>query len=687
MSAVAHFGTGDSTTFTSASANTGTINAPANTQVGDLLVGIFYNQFSGGSIVSGLTGWTNIGGMGARSGGIYVYPIATTAALSSMPSSWTVAFSSGQGGRLCYLIYRVTGADLAASLDAIGTFVSPQGTSPVTIPAVTANFASSLLFALAYWNNSSTSVSTVTPDASMVDGQQLASPTTGNTSGIDIAYLQLSAAGSTGTKAYSTSPAGASDGGVLFAIKAATPAGLSGTGTLTATSTPTVPATAALSGTGNLSASAGAAPAYSDNATLSGVGALTCTVATLNINTAAALSGAGALAAAGAPGSGATAVLSGAGYLSPRTPVEVWESQVELDVAHFGGDVSPAPPGLVLNSYQWSDKWNSWMAFEAPTWQTSDGVWVVCHDQTTGSVFNANYDIPSNTWATLSTLTSTVGGYPIQRLQDVLAAFPNRVFFVENKGSQSISAWLNLLDTYGGYQRIVIKQYYNNTAVPAAAHARGYRTWGYYYDADVVNAPTTQQNWDYLGLEVAATGAHWATMLSYGKPVLAHVVASAAQRSTVAAYGANGYMASGVEQVIPQSPVSAGLSGRGSLVATATPVEATAAGLSGSGSLTATALPPAGVAALGGTGTLTSAAAVAIATTAALAGAGVLSATATWSVAAVAALFGAGVLTGSGATYQHYTISLGTPNSSPLNVISGAGSQLTVGFVPGPLSL
>jgi hypothetical protein len=196
-----------------------------------------------------------------------------------------------------------------------------------------------------------------------------------------------------------------------------------------------------------------------------------------------------------------------------------------------------------------------------------------------------------------------------------------------------------------------------------------------------------QQNWDYLGLEVAATGAHWATMLSYGKPVLANVVGSAAQKATAKAADASGYMASDVENVIAQSPVFAGFSGGGTLTATTALTEAAAASMSGSGTLAGAALPPAGTAVFGGTGTLTSSAAVAIATAAALAGAGVLSASGIWSVAAVAALIGVGTLTCSGATYQHNTISLGTPSSSPLNVIGPTGSQLTVGFAPSPLSL
>jgi hypothetical protein len=86
-----------------------------------------------------------------------------------------------------------------------------------------------------------------------------------------------------------------------------------------------------------------------------------------------------------------------------------------------------------------------------------------------------------------------------------------------------------------------------------AATARGYKSWGYFYQTDAANFATYQGRWDILGMDYNADNATWNTILSYGKPVIGHIVPNSTAATTALGYGASGLMVSGVEQVVPRS--------------------------------------------------------------------------------------------------------------------------------------
>lgn len=185
MAATPHFGAGDSTTATAAS-GTGsalTIAKPANTAVGDLLIGVFYSQFSG-TVATPPAGWTLIKAFASRAGGVYYLPVPDSATLAGLPSTWSCVVSGS--GRLAWEIHRVTGADLTNPVDVVGAEAAQNAAASFTLPSVTTTHPTDLLEAIAYWNNSTTTQSTYTPDSAMTDGEQVKSPTTGNTSGIEI---------------------------------------------------------------------------------------------------------------------------------------------------------------------------------------------------------------------------------------------------------------------------------------------------------------------------------------------------------------------------------------------------------------------------------------------------------------------------------------------------------------------
>jgi len=236
-----------------------------------------------------------------------------------------------------------------------------------------------------------------------------------------------------------------------------------------------------------------------------------------------------------------------------KKPVEVWMQNTPMFAAHRGGSASWQQH--TMNAYDNAVAWNPNLALEVSVWKSADGVWVCNHDQNTGTTgtWNASYDIPTTNWSTLSTVRSTVGNYPMIRLTDLLDKYGNsRIFFIDDKPNVDQTGFLNLLDSYAGNARYIIKCYYDNSSMATAAHARGYKTWGYYYNADVVNAPSTNANWDILGLEIAGTTANWNTLKSYGRPVLAHIVQNTTQYATASAQNPAGYMVADVINVVPQ---------------------------------------------------------------------------------------------------------------------------------------
>jgi hypothetical protein len=560
MSITPLFGAGDCTTITSANNTSRTIDKPANVADGDLLVAYIYSQFNGGTVTAVPSGWTLAKGLGTRTGGVYYKAVPSAAAETAANYTWTISNS----GRMAFTMFRVTGVDLSRPLDAVGSEYAQSATNPFNAPSVSAG-GGHLLMSFLYWNASSATTSVVTPDGALTDGIQASSPTTGNTSGTDIAWQRITSSGATGTRSMSLSPVDASHSALLLTFNEGGAAVLSGSGTLSASG----------------SALTGGISGYL--AQLSGEGTLSATGGTPNFTPTVALFGGGLLRA------------------HANGPMDVLLAKSTMYVAHRGGSLS-WPYEETLQAYTYASRWApaDVLAFEVSVWRSSDGVWVASHDQTTGRVFpGPSYDIPTTPWSTLSTLTTS--GYPIARLDDILAAFPDRAFLVENKGAQAMSTFLSLLDANGGPGRFIVKAYGGNSGVPAAARAAGYYTWGYYWDVDTSLLDSTQVNWDLLGEDYTAAPSTWTKVTSYGKRVLAHVLPNAAAKATADSYGAYGYMAAAVEDIVPQTPAQAAFSGSGALQG----VPMNMASLTGEGTLSADAAPtPWALVEFSGTGTL-----------------------------------------------------------------------------------
>jgi hypothetical protein len=585
MAAVPHFGTGDSTTATAAS-GTGaalTVAKPANVAVGDLLIGSFYSQFSG-TVTSAPSGWTLIKTFANRSGGLYYLTVPDSTALAGLPSTWSCTVSGS--GRLCWDVFRVTGANLTTPIGVTGAEASQNASASFTIPAVSPTNTNDLLIAHAYWNNSSTTQSTYTPDALMTDGEQVKSPTSGNTSGIDIAYQTLSASGTTGTRTFGMSPTGASNSGVMFTIQAgsgsfsadtaltatATLSAAASTNTAGATGTPvTATSTAAANNATSGAVTSPVTVTVTAAATVStGLTAASQLAVTVGLSAAAQVNqnAAASLAVTTTPTGAATRAATAAANLAVtttltskvRTPVETWINTQPLYAAHRGG--SADWPQSTMFAYDNAAAWNKDLALEASVWQSANGHWWVNHDDTlaTTGQWNSSAQITLSSDATLAAVSTTVGGYPLMPLvpiagvstPDLLSKYgSNRVIIIDNKGSQDVAGLITILNSYGGPAWYISKSYYTSVAWAGGMRTAGYYTLGYFYDTDTANIAANQGKFDVLMEQYDASAPTWATILAYPQPVMAHIIATAPQKATAIGNGAEGFMASGVVEVVP----------------------------------------------------------------------------------------------------------------------------------------
>lgn len=202
-------------------------------------------------------------------------------------------------------------------------------------------------------------------------------------------------------------------------------------------------------------------------------------------------------------------------------------------------------------------------ALEFSANRTSDGVWIGAHDaslnrtsQTTGLP-----DISAMTWAQVQTYQNSLNANgtprPYYRLDEFLDVFtPTHVVIIDPKHAIGAhdTEFLNLLDAHGGRSKIVVKFYgvgSGATALADKAKARGYETWGYFYEADVTAGAlaTSQSHWSILGMNYDAPQAAWDAVLAFGKPVVGHIAATQANYAMAIAKGARMVQSAGVAAI------------------------------------------------------------------------------------------------------------------------------------------
>jgi hypothetical protein len=252
--------------------------------------------------------------------------------------------------------------------------------------------------------------------------------------------------------------------------------------------------------------------------------------------------------ASGVQASVATATGTAYRAMAMGSPIkEWWLDRGSYYIAHRGGSADYVEH--TLNAYQTTNAKVKYRAMEISTWMTTDGVWLASHDRLTDRMFGAgqSIDIPTNTYAAVMAATAagtTNGGYPMAKVTDIIDSFDDQIiWYIENKRNTNATEFFAMLDAYpNASNRFVIKNVYNATTIPQTARSKGYKNWGYYYEADLVNLDSTYQTFDMLGMDYTASTDAWTTILAKGLPVIGHVCLTAANIATAFSKGAVGVM-------------------------------------------------------------------------------------------------------------------------------------------------
>lgn len=211
-------------------------------------------------------------------------------------------------------------------------------------------------------------------------------------------------------------------------------------------------------------------------------------------------------------------------------------------------------------------------ALELSLGRTSDGVWFGLHDadinRTSGTTGLGAAS--TMTWAQVQSYqilgsaapnNTTQPNRPYMRFEELLELYyPSHVLFIDIKYANAyVSEFITMINALPGtpQDHIVGKAFGVGSSFPNAMHAAGYKTWGYFYQADVpTNLANYQSYWDILGMDYNANSTAWIAVTGYGKPVIGHICPSVAAKNTAIAYGAVGLMCSGAVLIVPTTPYS-----------------------------------------------------------------------------------------------------------------------------------
>lgn len=192
-------------------------------------------------------------------------------------------------------------------------------------------------------------------------------------------------------------------------------------------------------------------------------------------------------------------------------------------------------------------------ALEISCHRTSDGVWLASHDSTLARLGGPSTPIRDMTWAQVQTaFAGRPEALPVT-LRDYLVAYGGtHVTIFDPKTEMARSdEYLALLAPY--QDRVVVKAFADAGWLFAKVKQAGWATWGYAYArnrgqtwyADFVQAT----NLDFLSMEWDASDDVWAPLVATGKPVIAHIPATAAQAAEGTRKGAAGCITSRADLV------------------------------------------------------------------------------------------------------------------------------------------
>lgn len=219
-------------------------------------------------------------------------------------------------------------------------------------------------------------------------------------------------------------------------------------------------------------------------------------------------------------------------------------------VAHRGGSASW--PEMSMRAYTNAVAHGAG-ALEVSTHRTSDGVWVLAHDQNLKRVDPSAPDtsIAQMTWAEVQRYRTA--GERILRIEEYLEAYGrSHVTVLDPK--YSAAQWADLASKLpaDAKSRVIWKSAGDATWLAAQWKAAGWRCWGYAYAQHASDGSLAKwaPSWDYLGFPWDAPALAWKVATSFGKPVWAHICPSKAAYDQGLQNGAVGCMVSGVADVL-----------------------------------------------------------------------------------------------------------------------------------------
>jgi hypothetical protein len=508
------------TTFNTSSGVTSfSINKPGWVIDGDALILALSAQSSTTTADFTSSGWTRISKEfvsdldGTRTVAFYALPVPSAAALSATSFTFT-STDSGAGGRIAAEMFVVRGAELSDLTAA----TSPYGyvnNHTVTVKPDAPDVANNLLLVAYNAQFVSTEAYTVGTGPSGMTLQKFLPSSTGAQNKTVLAvYQQDVEAGIIADKTLTWSGAQAQTSGVAITIRAS----------------------------GNLDPNNGRAVKYTSAPDTLADGHMLYTSATDTIAT--------PKEVRPVP----------AGY----TTVSDMLASTPFYIAHRGGSLNW--PEMSLHAYTQSVFWGVG-ALELSLERSSDGVWFGLHDDTLDRTSGTTGFIAANhTWAEIQAYQITAAATtdpaqpprPYMRWEELMDAYyGTHVIMVDPKSAVGFrSELLDMMDAMPGLPigQFVVKYYGVSSALAIDARARGYTTWGYFYQSDAPNFAAYQGYWDLLGLDFNADQATWTTMLSYGKPVIAHTVTDSTAAGVSLGYGASGMMVSNIKEVVPRTP-------------------------------------------------------------------------------------------------------------------------------------
>lgn len=230
--------------------------------------------------------------------------------------------------------------------------------------------------------------------------------------------------------------------------------------------------------------------------------------------------------------------------------IDAMVAQKGFLVAHRGGSASW--PEMSMRAYTNSVAHGAG-ALEASVGRTSDGVWVLAHDQNLQRVDPAAPATPiaQMTWAEVQRYRTA--GEKILRIEEYLEAYGrSHVTVLDPKYSAAQWADLAAKLPSDAKSRVIWKSAGDATWLAAQWKAAGWRCWGYAYAQHASDGSLAKwaPSWDYLGFPWDAPNLAWKVATSFGKPVWAHICPTKAAYDQGLQNGAVGCMVSGVADVL-----------------------------------------------------------------------------------------------------------------------------------------